>query len=60
MVNHRSIYLNYAEQLKHPTNFAAAIQSFFHQDANINVVHPFNQLNGSKAYLEQFLLPLQD
>ena len=36
------------------------IISFFHEDATINIVHPFNQINGPKGYLEHFLLPLQD
>ena len=52
MVNNRSLYLTYAEWLKHPGNFTAAIQSFFDQDATINIVHPFNKLKGSKAYIE--------
>ena len=52
MVNNRSMYLTYAEWLKHPSNFTPAIQSFFDQDATINIVHPFNKLNGSKAYIE--------
>ena len=29
-----------------------AIQSFFDQDAKINIIHPLNKLNGSKAYIE--------
>ena len=59
MVTNRSLYLTYADGLKHPGNFTPAIQSFFNQDATINIVHPFNKLNGSKAYIEQFILPLQ-
>ena len=59
MVITRSLYFTYAEGLKHPSNFTPAIQSFFDQDATINIVHPFNKLNGSKAYIEKFILPLQ-
>jgi hypothetical protein len=28
-------------------------------DANINVVHPFNELQGADTYLNKFLRPLQ-
>ena len=59
MVTNRSLYLTYAEGLKHPSDFTPAIQSFFDKDATFNIVHPFNKLNGSKAYIEQFILPLQ-
>ena len=52
--------LKYAEALKHPGNFSSRVTDFFADDANINIVHPFNQLNGSNAYLEEFLFPLQD
>jgi len=38
--------------LKHPSDFTPAIQSFFDKDATINIVHPLNKLNGSKAYIE--------
>ena len=56
----RLLYLKYAEALKHPSDFSSKVKNFFAEDANINVVHPFNQLTGSNAYLEEFLLPLQD
>ena len=52
MVTNRSLYLTYAEGLKHPSDFTPAIQSFFDKDATINIVHPLNKLNGSKAYIE--------
>ena len=52
--------LKYAEALKHPGDFSSKTTDFFAEDANINVVHPFNQLTGSNAYLEEFVLPLQD
>ena len=52
MVNNRSMYLTYAEWLKYPSNFTPAIQPFFDQDATINIVHPFNKLDGSKDYIE--------
>ena len=61
MINdERSFYLRYSETLKYPSDFEPAITSFFHEDATINIVHPFNQINGPRGYLEHFLLPLQD
>ena len=59
-INDRTIYLRYADSLKHPGDFSFKTADFFAEEANINVVHPFNQLTGSNAYLEEFLLPLQD
>ncbi len=56
----RSLYLRYAESLRHTGNFSTAISEFFASDATINVVHPFNQLTGANTYLKEFLLPLQD
>ena len=56
----RLFYLKYAEALKHPSDFSSKVTDFLTEDANINIVHPFNQLTGSNAYLEEFLFPLQD
>ena len=55
----RSFYLKYAEALRHSGDFSSNVTDFFTEDANINVVHPFNQVMGSNAYFEEFLLPLQ-
>ena len=55
----RSIYFRYAECLSHPGNFSHNVANFFAPDADINVVHPFNRLTGTDAYLKEFLLPLQ-
>ena len=53
MVNDgRSLYLDYSERFKQPDDLEPAITSFFHEDATINIVHPFNRLKGSKAYIE--------
>jgi len=38
--------------------FAKAVERFFKSDAQINVVHPFNDLVGSASYQESFLCPL--
>ena len=56
----RSFYLKYAKALRHPGAFSSSVTDFFTEDANINIVHPFNQVMGSNAYLKLFLLPLQD
>ena len=56
----RLFYLKYAEVLKYPGNFSSSVTDFFAEHAEINVVHPFNQLTGSHGYLEEFLFPLQD
>ena len=56
----RSLYFSYAERLKQPGELVHVITGFFHEDATINIVHPFNQINGPRGYLEHFLLPLQD
>ena len=58
--NVRSFYLKYAEALKHPGDFSECVKNFFTDDAKINVVHPFNEIDGSDDYLYNFLLPLQN
>ena len=50
-INDRAFYLKYAEALKHPGDFSSKTTDFFAEDANINVVHPFNQLMGANAYI---------
>ena len=55
----RSLYLRYAEALSHPNDFSGAIAEFFAEDANLNVVHPFNDLHGADKYLTKFMRPLQ-
>ena len=58
-IHDRSIYLKYAKALSHPGDFSSNVTSFFSEDADINIVHPFNQLKGLDIYLKEFLLPLQ-
>ncbi len=55
----RSLYLRYAEALRHPNDFSTAVAAFFAANANINAVHPFNELHGADKYLDTFLRPLQ-
>ena len=57
--HNRSLYLRYAESLRHPDNFSTAISEFFAPEANINVVHPFNSLAGAQAYISSLIIPLQ-
>ena len=58
-IHDRSFYLRYAEVLSHPADFSSSVRSFFVEDADINIVHPFNRLTGADVYFHKFLLPLQ-
>ena len=51
--NNRTLYLKYAAALSHPGDFSSNIAIFFGEDADINVVHPFNQLKGAEIYLNE-------
>ena len=55
----RSLYLRYADALRHPGHFSTAISEFFAKDANINVVHPFNEIQSADAFFLNFMTPLQ-
>ena len=55
----RSLYLRYADALRHPGHFSTAISEFFAKDANINVVHPFNEIQSADAFFLKFMAPLQ-
>ena len=55
----RSLYLRYADALRHSNDFSEAISEFFAPEANINVVHPFNSLMGANAYFSSLVTPLQ-
>ena len=59
MTHSRSFYLRYAEALSHPVDFSSNVISFFAEDADVNTVHPFNQLKGADTYLHKFLFPFQ-
>lgn len=47
-----------AQAMPAGTGFNDAVGAFFTDDAEINMVHPFNQLNGAHDYMERFLKPL--
>lgn len=55
----RSLYLRYADAIRHPGNFSTAISEFFAKDANISVVHPFNEIQSADAFFLKFMTPLQ-
>ncbi|MDC0739287.1 hypothetical protein N6L24_13445 [Cognatishimia sp. SS12] len=55
----RSLYLRYADAFRHPGDFSDAVAGFFAADAQINVVHPFNELKGADTYHARFIAPLQ-
>ena len=55
----RSLYLRYADALRHPNDFSKATSEFFAPESNINVVHPFNSLTGANAYISSLVIPLQ-
>ena len=59
MTHSRSFYLRYAKALSHPGDFSSNVISFFAEDADVNIVHPFNQLKGADTYLHKFLFPFQ-
>ena len=55
-----SLYLKYSKVFNHPGDFSSNVATFFAQNADINVVHPYNQVKGADTYLSEFFLPLQD
>lgn len=59
MSSAKTSYFAYSDALQHPGDFAAAAQRFFAADANINIVHPFNEVAGADSYCEHFLEPFQ-
>ncbi|MDD9977022.1 MAG: hypothetical protein OXQ30_04685 [Boseongicola sp.] len=54
--NAKEAFRTYTEayQLGSGTNPSTAIRSFFAEDAQINVVHPFNRLDGAQSYKDDF------
>ncbi|MEJ6402017.1 hypothetical protein [Yoonia sp. 2307UL14-13] len=55
----RQPYLTYSAAHRHPDGFTSAANTFFAADAKINIVHPFNDLNGPAAYHETVISPLK-
>lgn len=50
----------YSEAYRYPTTdgFGVAVDTFYAKDANINVVHPFNEIVGAAEYKDKFLSSL--
>lgn len=55
----RSTYFSYVETMNHDHGFPKAAKTFFSNDAKINVVHPFNTLQGADGFISDFVEPLQ-
>ena len=61
LANNKSALRSYTDALRNPgAGIAKAVDNFFAPDADINVVHPFNNLQGSAQYQQQFLSGLQE
>lgn len=60
-VSDKAALRTYCEALRSPTSgaFANAAYGFFATDAQIDIVHPFNRIDGVERYVEDFLTPLQ-
>ncbi|MDD9908995.1 MAG: hypothetical protein OXR62_04810 [Ahrensia sp.] len=58
----RSAYRRFLEALAHPAEdgFANGANALFAPDARINLVHPFNEIDGPSDYVERFLKPLNE
>lgn len=56
----KQIYAEYLRKFAHPdpTIWRTALNEFFAADAELNVVHPFNRIDGSSDYHGRFLVPL--
>ena len=50
----------YCEAYHNPTEdcFASAVERLYAKNAQINMVHPFNEVAGADGYRTQFLGPL--
>jgi len=55
----RTPYLQYSAAQRHPGDFAKATVQFFADNADINVVHPFNETGNGAGYYAAVLAPLQ-
>lgn len=55
----RTPYLHYSTAQRHPGDFAKAATQFFADNADINVVHPFNETGNGAGYYAAVLAPLQ-
>ncbi len=54
----RTPFLAFTAAQRHPGDFRPAFDAFFTPEANVNVVHPFNELAGGLGLYEQLISPL--
>lgn len=58
-IKNKAILQTYCRATNGPvSNLEHELSAFFHAEAAINIVHPFNKLDGPLAYLDNFLQPL--
>ena len=54
----RNTFLDFAAAQRHPSDFRTAFETFFASDAQVNVVHPFNEMIGGLGLYENVIAPL--
>ena len=56
----KAAFRAYCQKYRTPASdgFAGAVEQFYASDAQINIVHPFNEVAGAGGYLESFVTPL--
>ena len=60
MVRNKQALRTYIErQRRFGGDLREAINGLFDRDAQINVVHPYNELTGPAEYIDRFLQPLE-
>ena len=59
-VANKNRYKTYLDAFRHPSmdGFERAARDFFADDAEINIVHPFNAVDGGAGFIDRFLTPL--
>ena len=55
--SNKSVFRKYLDAFRHPDNaaFEKAATAFFAEEAAINIVHPFNEINGAAGFIDHFL-----
>jgi hypothetical protein len=57
--NKQALRSNIEKQHRSGGDLREAINGIFDRDAQINVVHPYNELTGPAEYIDRFLQPLE-
>ncbi len=55
----RANYFAYVDAINHANGFTKAAATFFSEDAQINLVHPFNAMQGADRFASNFIEPFQ-